>query len=110
MPFFASLSDLLAGRPLVGRSPAWPALARKWVTAHPTCAACGTARRLEVHHLRPVHVAPELELSEQNLLALCREHHLLIGHLGAWISWNSSAVADAAWWLQKVRARPGWLA
>ena len=50
---------------------------------HPTCAACGSNKRLQVHHIQPFHLYPELELEPTNLITLCMdisECHLLLGH------------------------------
>jgi hypothetical protein len=86
--------------------------------AHPACAACGLmrpsilhplARRrtiLNVHHIKPFHLFPALELDETNLITLCRsgeDHHLMVGHLGDWSNWNPNVVRDAA--LLRVRLR-----
>ena len=48
------------------------------------CAWCGRTKRLEVHHVVPISVAPELAASEDNMLMLCRKPacHLIIGHDG----------------------------
>ena len=101
------LTDAWRGSPAGGaRSPDWPKLRKEWLRACPSCAACGAARKLEVHHLRPVHMAPHLELDRANLLTLCRACHLLVGHLQDWRSWNIDAVTDAAAWREKVRRRP----
>ena len=101
-----TLTDAWRGNPAAGaRSPEWPRLRKDWLRAYPTCAACGTRKKLEVHHVRPVHVAPALELDWTNLMTLCRTCHLVFGHTYLWAAWNPSAVADAAWWLTKVRSR-----
>lgn len=92
--------------PLVVRSSQWPAVRRKHLRLWPTCAACGTCDGVEVHHIVPVHVDKSKELMDWNLLSLCKAHHLLVGHLGSWHSWNESARTDAAWWLEKVQRRP----
>ena len=42
------------------------------------CKECHRAGRLEVHHLIPVHRAPERELDPSNVVVLCRTCHL--GH------------------------------
>jgi 5-methylcytosine-specific restriction endonuclease McrA len=66
-----------------GRSPRWRAVRAKHLQQHPTCAACGASDELEVHHLRPVWLVPESELSPENLLTLCgppRNCHWSVGH------------------------------
>jgi hypothetical protein len=77
-----------------GRSSRWPSV-RKAFLAGKRCAACN-ARNPEAHHVTPFHVAPDLELSTDNLLALCRRCHLLIGHCDSWLAWNAHARGDAA--------------
>ncbi len=62
------------------RSSKWPAVREEWILEHPTCAACGAERDLHVHHIKPFHLHPELELDRGNLITLCREHHFRIGH------------------------------
>jgi hypothetical protein len=65
------------------RSSKWPAVARVFLELHQTCAACGSATRLQVHHKLPFHLHPSLELDYDNLVVLCMGRnacHLLIGH------------------------------
>lgn len=72
----------------------------------PTCRACGSAKRIEVHHLIPVHVMPKFELDEINLITLCERCHLIFGHLGDWESWNVNCREDVELWAGKIRTRP----
>lgn len=94
------------------RSSHWPAKRAEWLRAHPTCAACGGAEGLQVHHILPVSWpgGRELELSDSNLITLCtaKGHncHLWIGHLGDFKSRNPDVRADAAAMLRKIKARP----
>jgi 5-methylcytosine-specific restriction endonuclease McrA len=87
--------------------------------------ACGyKGKKLQVHHVKPFHLHPHLELDPRNLITLCeargRDHHLLLGHLGEWQSHNENIRqdvkrfyrktatqirADAAW-QKKVKLRP----
>ncbi len=82
------------------RSDKWPAARRAWLAQHPTCAACGSAKDLQVHHKRPFHLYPELELNPANFITLCEtigtDHHLHVGHLGDWKDYNERVDADAA--------------
>jgi 5-methylcytosine-specific restriction protein A len=102
------LLDLLAllTASLTGRSGLWPALRRAHLAKHPACAVCGTRRGVVPHHIAPVHVEPDRELSPFNLITLCPPHHLWVGHLGEWRSWNPEVRADAATWRRKIEARP----
>lgn len=68
------------------RSPKWPALRRKLI-AGKSCAVCGKKNKLELHHIRPFHLHPELELDPANLIPLCEGNksvncHLIFGHFG----------------------------
>lgn len=81
------------------RSSRWPAVRRAFLARNPRCEACGTAARLEVHHVRPFHLHPELELVQANLMTLCEgpaRCHFRVGHLGNWKTANKNARADAA--------------
>jgi 5-methylcytosine-specific restriction protein A len=70
------------------RSNKWPAARKAHLAAHPTCALCGGDKKLEVHHIKPFHLHPELELDPSNFITLCEstKHgvncHLFFGHLG----------------------------
>lgn len=62
------------------RSPKWPAVRAEYLKTHPECAACGTRNELNVHHVVPFHLDESKELDPENLITLCREHHLTVGH------------------------------
>jgi hypothetical protein len=78
------------------RSGEWRRVRDQFVEKFPVCAACGRSAALNVHHVIPFHVRPDLELDEWNLITLCREHHFRIGHDpdGPWRSkkpsWSAS--------------------
>lgn len=81
------------------RSSQWPAVEHVHLARHPTCAACGGCRELQVHHVAPFHLYPALELTPSNLLTLCMAHlecHLRIGHGGDFHRYNQRARTDAA--------------
>jgi 5-methylcytosine-specific restriction endonuclease McrA len=88
------------------RSGKWIEVRTYFVEEHPTCAVCGTKKKLNVHHIVPFHLRPDLEMDESNLITLCRKHHFTFGHLGYWRSWNTTIVEDAKVWLQKYKNRP----
>ncbi len=94
------------------RSPRWPAARATHLAAHPTCALCGGTAKLEVHHIKPFHLHPELELDPNNLVTLCEANaggvncHLALGHLGNFKSFNVDVIADAATWRAKIQSRP----
>lgn len=62
------------------RASEWVYVRNEFVRRHPRCEACGSDYQLNVHHIKPFHLYPELELDEGNLITLCREHHFRIGH------------------------------
>lgn len=90
------LLDLLAGKPLAARSPQWPRARAEHLKRQPACAVCGTTSGVEVHHVRPLHLFPELELDPQNMRSLCREDHWTFGHGRDWSAWNAKVDLDIA--------------
>jgi len=81
------------------RSSRWPSVERAFRAAHPTCAACGSKEKIQVHHKQPFHLFPALELDPANLISLCmgpNECHLAIGHGNYFKAWNPNVDADAA--------------
>lgn len=77
------------------RSHKWEAFAIKCKAAHPFCAYCGNAEKLQAHHIHAFELmtpeqrgtaAPGGELDPDNIIILCEvqpsDHHLRIGHLG----------------------------
>ena len=72
-----------------------------------TCAVCGRIKGLEVHHIKPVHLFPDLELDPNNLITLCADTcHLAFGHLFNFKSWNKDVENDAKKFNYKVKYRP----
>jgi 5-methylcytosine-specific restriction protein A len=81
------------------RSPHWSAVEKAFRKDHPECAACGSIKHLNVHHIKPFHLFPELELDPTNLITLCMdtlECHLQVGHLGNFKKFNINVRNDAA--------------
>jgi 5-methylcytosine-specific restriction protein A len=77
------------GAPPAGRrSSQWPAKRKEHLKAEPTCQACGTTEHLQVHHILPFHLFPNLELDPKNLITLCempsRNCHYNYGHGFDW--------------------------
>jgi 5-methylcytosine-specific restriction protein A len=66
------------------RSPKWSEVEKAFRSRNPFCACCGGSERLNVHHIHPFHLYPELELEESNLITLCMSMgnycHLKVGH------------------------------
>lgn len=95
------------------RSPRWRSVRARWLVTSTTCAACGAAVGLEVHHIKPFHQFPELELDRTNLITLCEAPgvkgcHLNLGHKlpgmvrGCWKVNNPFVAAAAARNLARV--------
>lgn len=80
------------------RSPHWHKVEKDFLSKHTTCAACGSQKHLQVHHMKPFHLYPSLELDESNLIVLCmdKECHLKLGHGGDWKAYNPNVVEDVA--------------
>lgn len=92
------------------RSPEWPRVRAEHLKDHPTCAACGESDHIQVHHIKPFHLWPALELVQSNLITLCEKPghdcHFIFGHLHDWYSYNVEVEADAVAYLAKQEARP----
>ena len=95
------------------RSSEWARVRREFIKKHPECAACGShlLPNLQVHHRKPFHLFPELELDESNLIVLCEDGpgntncHILVGHGGRWADYNPNVEADAAHQKQMIAGR-----
>jgi 5-methylcytosine-specific restriction protein A len=114
MPIFKHLIDAAQGKhPFKAtRSGHWPAVRKQHLELHPACEMCGGSEKLEVHHIRPFHLHPDLELDPKNLVTLCEAKrsgancHLLFGHLGNFRSWNVEVIKNAREWAEKIKNRP----
>jgi len=92
-----------------GRHKDWGKLRKCHISVFPRCAVCnkkGFIRANDVHHIIPVSVDSFKEMDMDNLITLCRKHHLLFGHLNYWRSWNKNVVEDARYMLVKIFNRP----
>jgi hypothetical protein len=103
--------DLIKQKFKLERSPAWPATEEAFKKLHPKCAACGGTAPLNVHHKFPFHYVvlcnrPDLELDPRNLMTLCtdtsKEHHVLLGHLDDYESYNPDVMAFVATYANKT--------
>ena len=96
----------------VPRSKMWPKVRKEYLKKHPKCFVCLGTKKITVHHRRPFHTHPELELDFKNFLTLCENDkngincHLAFGHLGNFKSWNENVIEDAALWRKKLLNRP----
>lgn len=80
------------------RSSKWGDLRDEFVASNAECAACGTKNHLQVHHVKPFHDFPELELDVNNLITLCmdvNECHINIGHGDSFRFSNPNVREDA---------------
>lgn len=92
------------------RSSKWSSVRKEHLEKHPTCAVCGKKGRLlmpnSVHHCVPFHIDQSKELIPENLITLCPDHHLLVGHLMNFKSYNINVKTDASIWIKKIKSRP----
>lgn len=97
--------DIKKGKPAVKRSPHWETARKKHLKDNPACAACGNTKNVQVHHIRPFHLFPELELEPTNFISLCEtevvdddktndNHHLHLGHGGDFHKNNEKVLED----------------
>lgn len=75
------------------RSSQWRKVRNLYIKDNNYCAACGKTKMLQVHHIVPYHLNPDLELDFSNLITLgvkCSSgnHHYLFGHLEDWMNFN----------------------
>lgn len=90
------------------RSSKWPAVRRAHLEKQPACVVCGhDGEKVNVHHMRPFHLHPELELDPENLITLCEDEHfvnchLFVGHLGNFHGYNPAVRTDAVLWHKKL--------
>jgi 5-methylcytosine-specific restriction endonuclease McrA len=88
------------------RSPRWSTIRKEFLKENPVCAACGSDKKLEVHHIEPVHINPDRELDKDNLITLCSAKcHLLFGHLMYFKSWNPEVEKDCKIMKEKIKQR-----
>lgn len=105
------LKDLLQGKAVKGkkRSGKWRRIRREHLKREPACVVCCGRKSLEVHHIVPFSVNPDLELVPSNLMTLCESKrlgltcHQLIGHLGNYRRQNPDVRTDAKTWRNKLR-------
>ena len=50
------------------RSAGWAKVEKDFLAKNPICAICSTNKKLNVHHKKPFHLHPELELDVNNLI------------------------------------------
>lgn len=93
------------------RSNEWPKVRKAHIAKFPCCAVCGGKVKVEVHHIKPFHIHPELELDPANLLTLCEGKktvvcHLVFGHFGNYIhKYNENIKTEAVEWYKRLTSK-----
>jgi hypothetical protein len=93
------------------RSTLWAKVRKEHLKNNPKCAVCEDTHKLNVHHIKPFHLHPELELEPSNLITLCECAsygiicHLLIGHLGDFKNVNPNVLEDVKIWNAKLKEK-----
>jgi len=113
MEILKTIRDKFQGKIPSGkkRSSKWPKVRKKHLETFPQCVVCNGKKTLEVHHIQPFHMSPELELDPENLLTLCESGkngvtcHRFFGHLGDYKKINQTALIDSLEWAKKLRER-----
>lgn len=96
----------------VPRSKEWPKVRKEYLKLHPKCFVCLRKTKINVHHIKPFHLHPLLELEPSNFISLCENNkggincHLAFGHLGNFKSWNVNVREDTKAWRLKILNRP----
>lgn len=89
------------------RSPKWQTVRKQHLKNNPNCIACGKSKKVEVHHIEPVHISPDRELDPSNLVTLCADPcHIVFGHLLDFKSWNINVLKDCEVYYNKVIKKP----
>jgi len=78
------------------RSSHWPKVEHEFLELNPVCECCGSSKKLNVHHKKPFHLFPELELEPSNLITLCMDKkcHILLGHGDNFKAYNPNVEED----------------
>ena len=93
------------------RSTEWPKIREAHLKNNPICDVCGSSMNVEVHHIKPFHLYPELELDPSNLISLCETKkygvncHLFFGHLGNYRAENPHLLEDVKIWKKRFEER-----
>ena len=103
------LGEVREIKKVLTRSSGWGKTRKTHILSYPTCYICGKRKGVQVHHKKPFYLFPELELDPKNLITFCGDHHLWIGHLGWWKTYNPDVVTDAMEWYKKYRDRKLWI-
>lgn len=81
---------------LGARSSRWPSVQKSYLKSHAKCEVCGTNKNLSVHHIKPYHLFPELELDSNNLMTVDDKCHWNVCHSQtSWKAYNPNCKQDA---------------
>ena len=64
------------------------------------CVCCGYKKKIQVHHILPRHIRPDLAVDMTNLIALCKDCHFHIGHMNSYFTYNA-AIQLIAWFVRE---------
>lgn len=104
---YHAAKDFLQGKPVHLRSSKWRSVRAAHLKVEDRCQYCGSKDYLEVHHIKPFHLQPELECKQYNLITLCEgpnRCHLIHGHLGNWKNFNPHIRAECSEQTQRKNA------
>jgi len=93
------------------RSPEWSKVRAEHLKKNPICDVCSCNIDVEVHHIKPFHLYPDLELDPSNLISLCETKkygvncHLFFGHLGNYKTENLHVLDDVNTWKKRFNER-----
>lgn len=68
-----------------------PSFGSAWGVPRIKCEWCGSVKDLNVHHIVPQHLRPDLAHEKTNMIVLCRECHFRLGHR---CNWQSDGVTN----------------
>jgi len=78
------------------RSSDWRKLRNAYKEQNPVCIACGSEKKIEIHHIVPFGEDRTKEMDWENLSTFCKRHHFSIGHMMSYKKYNPDAVELAA--------------
>ena len=79
------------------RNPKWPSFRRIYLKS--SCEICGKKWFLELHHILPFNLFPQLELRPENTVTLCRRHHFELAHFFNFKKYNP----EIKNWIKKIK-------
>jgi hypothetical protein len=107
---FGKPQDVPIKKAKLKRNSKWWAVRSEHLKHCAACVVCRSTNDVQVHHKKPFHLFPELELDPLNLISLCGEGghncHLVFGHLCDFSSYNEEIDQDAKRMYKKIIKRP----